>query len=208
MNIYQKLIEVRKASGGAVQKDAENKFEHFNYASSGAVLGLVREAMNEQGLLIVPEIIDQTQKEGSGNKWAITVKILFTIINAEKPDEKIEVKWTQNASGGSDKAIGSAMTYAEKYLMLKLFNIETSNDDPDAKKNDKPIAYKKKSQNPYENEIYDTALGLVLENFKSDPKEWIEFCETHNFKIVGKSDETLRNMDKAQLNQVIDLLKG
>jgi len=35
MNIYQKLIEVRKASGGAVQKDSENKFEHFNYASSG-----------------------------------------------------------------------------------------------------------------------------------------------------------------------------
>lgn len=133
MNIYQKLIEVRK-SVPYLKKD--NKGFQFQYVSSSQTLGSLREAMDAQGLLLVPrvtssEIRDHTTRKGDHEYFSI-FNMTFTWINADAPEETIECPWTGHGLDDGEKGVGKAMTYAEKYFLLKFFNIATDKDDPDS----------------------------------------------------------------------------
>jgi hypothetical protein len=57
----------------------------------------------------------------------------MTWVNAENPEETIECPWYgQGVDIAGEKGVGKALTYAEKYFILKQFNIATDKDDPDA----------------------------------------------------------------------------
>lgn len=133
MNIYQKLIEVRK-SVQYLKKDA--KGYSFNYVSSSQTLGTLRGKMDEMGLLLVPSILEDEVRNhttAKGNHEYFTkVSIKFTWINAEKPEETIESMWIGQGLDSGEKGVGKACTYAEKYFLLKFFNIATDKDDPDS----------------------------------------------------------------------------
>lgn len=141
MNIYQKLIEVRKTVP-YLQK--ENKGYQFHYVSSSQVLAALKHKMDKVGLLLIPSVtgknvtINTYEKPDSRGNAKRTVDIFteldltFTWVNAEKPEEKIECKWYgQGMDTAGEKGVGKALTYAEKYFMLKFFNIPTDEDDPD-----------------------------------------------------------------------------
>jgi hypothetical protein len=143
MNIYQKLIEVRKEVP-YLQK--ENAGAQYKYVSSSQVLGNLKAKMDELGLLLIPSvsshkvtesIIERLDTAGSIDKRTTTyfteIDMIMTWINAEKPEEKIACSWYgQGVDIAGEKGVGKAMTYAEKYFMLKFFNIPTDKDDPDA----------------------------------------------------------------------------
>lgn len=142
MNIYQKLIEVRK-SVPYLQK--ENKGFQYNYVSSSQVLAGLKSKMDEVGLLLIPSVTSKTvtadtydKADAKGNvkrtvDYFTELEMMFIWVNAEKPDEKIECKWYgQGVDTAGEKGVGKALTYAEKYFMLKFFNIPTDKDDPDS----------------------------------------------------------------------------
>jgi len=143
MNIYQKLIEVRKEVP-YLQK--ENTSNQYKYVSSSQVLSNCKKKMDELGLLLVPAVtghkvsestVEQFDKD-SGHVFKRTttyfteLDMAMTWVNAEKPDETISCPWYgQGVDIAGEKGVGKAMTYAEKYFMLKFFNIPTDKDDPD-----------------------------------------------------------------------------
>lgn len=143
MNIYQKLIEVRKA---VPYLKKGNKGEQYSYTSSSQVVAAIREKMDELGLLLIPRIIDKNvrtetvefkDKNGNVNKKTTTyfteLTMEFKWINAENPEETMIVPfYAQGVDRAGEKGVGKALTYAEKYFFLKQFNIATDNDDPDA----------------------------------------------------------------------------
>lgn len=138
MNIYEKLIEVRKAVP-YLQKT--NLGAQYKYVGSSDVLGALREAMDAHGLLVIPRVtkISVTISEGENSKGNKTAKYFtetwleYTIVNAAKFDETITIPWyAQGLDTEGEKGVGKALTYGEKYLFLKLFNIATDVDDPDA----------------------------------------------------------------------------
>lgn len=142
MNIYEKLIEVRKTVP-YLQK--ENEGQQYKYVSSSQTLATVTAKMNDLGLLLVPSVIgkevsssaiEYTDKYGMPKRtitYFTELSMTFTWINAEKPDEKIVCPWYgQGVDIAGEKGVGKAMTYAEKYFLLKFFNIATDKDDPDA----------------------------------------------------------------------------
>lgn len=133
MNIYQKLIEVRKTCQ-YLKKD--NKGYQFQYVSSSQTLGTLRQAMDEQGLLLVPavnsfEVRDHTTSKGGHENYTL-LDMTFTWVNADNPEERVECGWTGQGLDTGEKGVGKALTYAEKYFLLKFFNIATDKDDPDA----------------------------------------------------------------------------
>jgi hypothetical protein len=129
MNIYQKLVEVRKAVP-YLQKEA--KGHQYNYVSSSQVLAAVRKKMDEVGLLLIPSVVDK-EVHIDGKNIFTELKMEFTWVNAEKPDETIKTPWYgQGMDIAGEKGVGKALTYAEKYFLLKFFNIATDKDDPDA----------------------------------------------------------------------------
>jgi hypothetical protein len=164
MNIYQKLIEVRKVVP-YLQKESTGS--QYKYVSSSQVLGNIREKMDELGLLLVPNvtnhkvsesIIEQVNDKGQVLKRTTTyfteLDVLYTWINSEKPDEQIKCEWYgQGVDIAGEKGVGKALTYAEKYFLLKFFNIPTDKDDPDSfqdkyDKDDEPKQESKKPKEP------------------------------------------------------------
>lgn len=133
MNIYEKLIEVRKAVP-YLQKEA--KGHQYNYVSSSQVLSAVRRRMDEVGLVLLPTITKTNviaENDGKRTTYFTELWIDFMWVNAEKPDETVKSSWYgQGIDIAGEKGVGKALTYAEKYYLLKTFNIATDKDDPDS----------------------------------------------------------------------------
>jgi len=138
-----KLLEVRK-SVDYLQKSASGS--QFKYTSSSQVLSAVREKMNELGLVLVASIVN-TQLHSTLNKKDVMVHftelwMTMTWVDTDT-GETIEIPWYgQGVDLAGEKGVGKALTYAEKYFILKQFNIPTDKDDPDAfqEKNAVPVA--------------------------------------------------------------------
>lgn len=143
MNIYQKLIEVRKEVPYLQKAD---KGYQFNYTGSSRVLGSLKMKMDELGLLLIPKVLDKrvymetieypdpkTNLPKKTTTYFTELDMEYTWVNAENPEEQITVPWYgQGIDTAGEKGVGKALTYAEKYFMLKFFNIATDKDDPDA----------------------------------------------------------------------------
>jgi hypothetical protein len=134
VNIYEKLIEVRKTVP-YLQK--ETKGYQYNYTASSQVLAAVRAKMDELGLLLIPEVLDHnvtaTQDSKGRTSYFTELGMRMTWVDAENPDERIQSTWyAQGLDLEGEKGVGKALTYGEKYFLLKFFNIATDKDDPDS----------------------------------------------------------------------------
>lgn len=116
-----------------VQKQGKNAFHNYKYAGEGHLLEVLRPAMVKAGLLLIPSHRAVTPPDEYGNT---TVTIDYTLAHkdGEVWPEKITVVGCgndKNSKGGvGDKGIYKAATGANKYLLFKLFQIETG-DDPE-----------------------------------------------------------------------------
>ncbi len=125
---------------GYVQKSGENKFHHYKYAGEGDLLKVLRPAMVEAGLLLIPSVSNLSDIDQYGN---VNVTMEYTLAHkdGEVWPEKITIIGTgndKNSKGGvGDKGTYKAMTGANKYLLFKLFQIETG-DDPEKTEADAP----------------------------------------------------------------------
>jgi hypothetical protein len=135
MNLYQKLLEVKKKIP-YIKKDSKN-FQ-YTYASPTVVLGLVNPILNELGVLLLTHVVNSTSqrieietKNGIKKEWLYDLSLIFEWVNCEKPEEKIVIPFRASGCNGEEKGLGSALTYAERYFILKQFNIPTDDDDPD-----------------------------------------------------------------------------
>lgn len=143
-NIYQKLIEVRKRVP-YLQKTAQG--HQYNYVGSSNVLGALRGEMDKQGLILFPKVLDakttinSVENKDKYNNTKIT-STYFTELTMEmvwvdaETGESIGVPfYAQGIDTGGEKGVGKALTYAEKYFLLKQFNIPTDQSDPDSFQN-------------------------------------------------------------------------
>lgn len=135
LNLYQKIADV-KANIDGFTKDT--KGYNYSYVSGSQVLHRIRNKMIEHNLLLVPyteneEVTETTNAKGKP-EHIVKLKLTYKWINADKPQEILEVPFF--AIGQQDdvsKAHGTALTYAERYFLMKFFNIPTDEDDADAK---------------------------------------------------------------------------
>ncbi|MEN1931496.1 ERF family protein [Staphylococcus hominis] len=143
-NLFQKIADV-KANIDGFTKDA--KSYNYSYVSGSQVLHRIRNKMIENNLLLVPKTSEENYKqidvtrfnkkagrEITTSEFIVEMKLTYVWINADKPEEQFEV--TFYAVGQQDdvsKAHGTALTYAERYFLMKFFNIPTDEDDADAK---------------------------------------------------------------------------
>jgi hypothetical protein len=139
MNLYQKIIEVRKVASG-FSKDT--KGFGYEYVSGNQILNKIKDKMNEVGLILQPsaqvgehQLFCYTNAKGQ-EKVDIQVwgDMAYTWINAENPEEREIVSWAYYGQQDDiSKSFGSALTYSERYFLLKYFGLPTDEDDPDGK---------------------------------------------------------------------------
>ena len=134
MSIYKKLLNIQKEIKG-LSKD--KKSHQYDYVSGNKLLSFIKPLMDEQGLILKQEVlsIDNTRQDYKtkyGDKSEILSKVMmrFTWIDCETGD-KDENIFGANGQNDWEKGLGSALTYAERYFLLKYFHIATDEDDID-----------------------------------------------------------------------------
>lgn len=142
LNIQQKLVEIKKSITGF---NKDTKGFGFEYVSGSQILRAIKHKMDELGVLLIPRVDYSTlhwekheykTKKGENKlDFIVTMKMTYTWVNAEDPNDKIEIDWVCIGQQNDDiaKAIGTAMTYNERYFLLKFLGLPTDEDDADRK---------------------------------------------------------------------------
>lgn len=135
MGIYDKFLQIQK-SVDVIVKDGENKNDKYDYVSGSRVLSIIRPMMNDMGLLLIPRIVRTNIIEGATRSGTARFVVELTLemlwVDTES-GEQLTIPSYANGSdlGSAERAVGKALTYNEKYHLLKLFHIPTDKDDPD-----------------------------------------------------------------------------
>lgn len=143
MNIYEKLAGIT-AELNAVAKNLKVGEGRSAYKAVGEadVLAAVKPLEEKYKVYSFPasrHIVDSdvitTKKtyqgqESETGKFFMRVETVYRFVNTENPDEFVEVTTYGDGVDSGDKAPGKAMTYGDKYALLKAYKIITG-DDPD-----------------------------------------------------------------------------
>ena len=134
LNIYQKINEIRK-SVDYIQKDksvSTGSSGSYKAVTHDAVTGILRKHLIEHGIVCVPNQISGAmapRDKEEQKQLRYEGRYSFEFVNADNPAEKITVCVESHAMDNADKAPGKAISYAKKYAVLKLFEIETGEDE-------------------------------------------------------------------------------
>lgn len=147
IGLYKKLLKIQSEVKG-LSKD--KKSHNYDYVTGNKLLSFIKPLMDDQGLILKQEIlsIDNTRQDYQvWDKWAVNtdgtkgnwkpkseilskVMMRFTWIDTET-GEKDENLFGANGQNDWEKGLGSALTYGERYFLLKFFHIATDEDDID-----------------------------------------------------------------------------
>lgn len=188
LNLYQKLHKIQSEIIG-LGKD--KKAFGYDYVTGNKVLEYIKPLMNDLGLILKQEIIsientrqDYQTKNGSKSEILSKVMMKFTWVDCETGD-KDENMFGSNGQNDWDKGVGSALTYGERYFLLKYFHIATDEDDidnPERKQQEKEQEDKKAEEQKRQIERYKAETIVKIETTKTEeelkqvwtsiPKEW------------------------------------
>lgn len=211
MNIFQKINEVMKAIE-YLTKDDKVEFGNTKYKaiSEEKVTTAVRKELVKQGIVIIPIMQESTVTElirtdKSVNQRA-DVHTRYRIQNIDDVNDFIEVESNGSGVDTQDKAVGKAMTYAYKYMLLRTFAIPTG-EDPD-KISSAETDYKIQSEINAEKVIDKTkvqALNKSIENagIKDEVVELIlsQYGYTSTSEIKVKDYANLVNDFKSKVKE-------
>ena len=139
MNIYQKLHKIQSQILGLGKDKSSNSYK---YVTGSKVLEYIKPLMNEHGLILKQEVLSidnerqdykvgiNTPNEKTKSEILTKCMMRFTWVDVET-GEKDENLFGANGQNDWEKGLGSALTYAERYFLLKYFHIATDEDDID-----------------------------------------------------------------------------
>lgn len=154
MNIYQKMQAITQEIS-AVAKNLNVGFGQTQYKAVGEadVLAAVKPIEAKYGVYSFPlerTVIDSgtlenIKKDGSISKSQfLRVETKYRFVNMDNKDEYIDMVSYGDGVDTQDKAPGKAMTYSDKYSLLKAYKIITG-DDPDQNYSEEYTSYNTKS---------------------------------------------------------------
>lgn len=149
MNIFQKINAVMKSTS-YVKKDATVGWgnQSYNAVSHDAVAGMLHPLLAEHGIVVFPSltasesILGHTSKGSEKIRYEATYEVSF--VNVDDPADRLVLEIQAHADDNGDKAPGKAVSYAVKMAMLKVFMLETGdNDESRYGSPDDPVPVKK-----------------------------------------------------------------
>lgn len=143
-NIYQR-IDAIAAALAVVAKNLTVQTGKSSYkaVSERDIIDAVKPTEHKYGVLSFPvsrEILDDALLESEGTDYKgnpikrttfyIKIRTKYRFVNIDKPEEYIETETISDGIDSGDKGGGKAMTYGDKYALMKVYKISTG-EDPD-----------------------------------------------------------------------------
>lgn len=173
MNLYEKMAAIT-AELQTVAKNLtvqQTKTSAYKAVSERDILDAVKPLESKYGIYSYPssrEILESNMLE-SESEWQgkvtkkttfmTRIKTVYRFVNIEKPEEYIETTTFAEGIDSQDKGSGKAMTYSDKYALMKAYKISTG-DDPDQTASVETKYTKKSEKSP----TYSDGLIALLKN--------------------------------------------
>jgi hypothetical protein len=146
MSVYKKMHQVQAATRSlAANTEGQTGAAKYNYVSGAKLLGVIRPLMDKLGLILTQEVVDikntpitYMTRNGEKTEMFTTAHIRFTWVDTDDGSQVVN-DFFANGMNAWDKGLGSALTYAERYYLMKTFHIATDEDDVDALVKDEAI---------------------------------------------------------------------
>ena len=141
MNIYQKLAAIT-AEMAIVAKNLNvetGKGKSYKAVSERDILDNVKPMEEKHGVYSYPVLRETVESErletetqyGTKTTFYTRIKTVYRFVNVDDPTDFIETVTFFVGLDSGDKGDGKAMTYGDKYALMKAYKISTG-DDPDA----------------------------------------------------------------------------
>lgn len=147
MNIYQRMAAIT-AELKAVEKDLivqTTKTSSYKAVSERGILDAVKPLEEKYGVYSYPvsrEVLESNliqnetvYEDNKGNKtttpktaYMTRIKTVYRFINIDNPTDFMETTTFAEGIDSQDKGSGKAMTYADKYALMKSYKISTGED--------------------------------------------------------------------------------
>lgn len=174
MTLDEKILELKKLVN-IMQKDAEGY--GYKYVKEESILLAINDKMIELGVKLTPrfkagtlssEIVNYKDAKGK-DKTDIKVQAELDFIWKDISTGETEViDWAligQQADGS--QALGSGLTYANRYFLLKYFNVATSEDDPDKIRSEMKADEERKKISPTQTRCKKLFAEMLKEHQKA-----------------------------------------
>ena len=196
LNIYQKMSLATNRIQTVTKKlrVGEGTKGEYKAVSEADVLNAVKPIENELGIYSFPvdrktlkeERLTFKNKFGDTENFVIRLETTYRFVNIDKPEEFIDIKTYGDGVDSQDKAPGKAMTYADKYALLKAYKIQTG-DDPDKNKSGK---VSKETEELIL--IYMDKLNKLVIETGTDYEELLAY-----FKVSNTTEMSLKQLKEA-----------
>ena len=193
LNIYDKLSLITNELG-VVAKNLTVGADRYSYKAVGEldVLEAVKPLEHKYRVYSYPFersiIVDKEVSVGRGDNVKFSQFIrnetTYRFVNIDNPSEFIDIKTWGDGMDTGDKATGKAMTYADKYALLKAYKISTG-DDPDKNKSEDNV----KTVSKEKTYIKSEQTKWLKENL--DPDRLKKMLAAYNLKRIEDMEQEL-----------------
>lgn len=206
LNLLQKIVEVKKVvSQLGLEKDKQGY--NFSYVTGDQILAKITPRMNELNLLLIPNI-KEAREETRVNAKGKTISYIigdidYTWINADNPSDTLTINWKlYGKQEDISQAYGSALTYSERYFLLKFFGVPTDILDPDLRNynqdNNQGNAFISNNQRRYLGKVAEGNIDIIQNVLTKNGYEKSEFVKVGDYeKIVEGIKQDLKDLKKS-----------
>lgn len=209
MNIYERLYAITEKIKG-VSKNLTvdtGKGKGYKAVAEGDVLKAVKEAENEFRVYSYPSgrkvqesqlIETQLANGNTALKWWARIETSYTFVNIDNPSETVTMVTYADGIDSQDKGMGKAMTYCDKYALLKAYKIETGDDlDQEASTEQ----YRARKQQPKPQALSDEKrmqyIQAIQDKWSSqDINTWENYFKTELDKMSEQQYQTILSREK------------
>lgn len=207
LNIYEKMMLITREMG-VIEKNLRvqvTQTNSYKAVSERDILDNVKPLEEKYRVYSYPverkiaenEILTkETEYNGKTtrtNTFYMRLEITYRFVNIDKPEEYIDIKTYGDGLDTGDKAPGKAMTYGDKYALMKGYKISTG-DDPD-KEASVETSYKKVvKQEPNEDNklILISQFNDLVQETDQDLEQILKY-----YQVKSNREMTVKQLQQA-----------
>ena len=200
LNLVQKLAKIRAISDVAMKS---KRGFNYSYTDITEILANVTTGMKKYGVSLIPSITQETAHvekietrstkftktgeayENVTTEMLVSADMTFRWINDDDVNDYIDVAWFfVGSQSDPSQAMGSGLTYAQRYFLTSFFQIAQSDMDVDAYRSKQKAAAAKEDKAVAEEIIheFDTILKAYLSDHEDKAEEIKKFISRYEKK--------------------------
>lgn len=215
MNIYQRMSAITEELQ-TVQKNLTvqtGRNSSYKAVSERDILDAVKPIEHKYGVYSYPAerrileshmLESESEYQGKVTKkttFMSRIETVYRFVNAENPDEYIETTTFAEGIDAQDKGSGKAMTYADKYALMKAYKISTG-DDPDQTASE-DTAYTKKPSGRQQGGLDNNKIAALLDTMTQYNKVCGKAVTAETI-CAKKGVKAIKDLTVVQFKEVMD----